>query len=196
MLSALMRKRKTTKILIAPTNRRLRGVRMQKKNLIRGAISVRLLHQRRQRTSNNYHPAAASRRPGQSASPSPPRHLSGVAVGRISAKIAGGPYHGPMNGRGAPDRGDELCGAASVASASAVFVPLILSLTHLSTSLARFSSGRPLALGSISIQQSSEARCCMRGCGAASVAGASVGYPIRISLTVGLAARICGFEEA
>src|SRR5215472_7796314 len=32
--------------------------------------------------------------------------------------------------------------------------------------------------------------------GAASVAGASVGYPIRISLTVGLAARICGFEEA
>src|SRR6516165_7494302 len=191
MLCALMRKGKTTKILIAPTNRRLRGVRMQKKNLIRGAISVRLLHQRRQRTSNNYHPAAASRRPGQSASPAPPRHLSGVAVGRISAKIAGGPYHGPMNGRGAPDRGDELCGAASmaggdelceaasVASASAVFAPLILSLTHLSTSLARFSSGRPLALGSISIQQSSEARRCVRACGAAPVADvASVGYPI------------------
>src|SRR5262249_31145571 len=124
-----------------------------------------------------------------------------------------------MNGRGAPDRGDELCEAASVASgdelceaasvasgdelceaasvasASAVFAPLILSLTHLSTSLARFSSGRPLALGSISIQQSSEARCCVRACGAAPVAVASVGYPIRISLTVGLAARICGFEE-
>ena len=28
------------------------------KNLIRGAISVRLLHQQRQRTSNNYHPHA------------------------------------------------------------------------------------------------------------------------------------------
>ena len=36
------------------------------KNLIRGAISVRLLHQRRQRRSNNYQPAAASRRLGQS----------------------------------------------------------------------------------------------------------------------------------
>src|SRR6516225_10332212 len=36
------------------------------KNLIRGAISVRLLHQRQQRTSNNYYPAAASRRPGLS----------------------------------------------------------------------------------------------------------------------------------
>ena len=57
-MTALMRKRKTTTILIAPTNRRLRGVRMQKKNLIRGAISVRLLHQRQQRTSNNYHPHA------------------------------------------------------------------------------------------------------------------------------------------
>jgi hypothetical protein len=34
------------------------------KNLIRGAVSVRLLHQRRQRTSNNYHAAAASRRRG------------------------------------------------------------------------------------------------------------------------------------
>src|SRR5215471_8023360 len=76
------------------------------------------------------------------------------------------------------------------------FAPRILSLTHLSTSVARLSSGRPSALGSISIQQSSEARCCVRGCGAASVAGASVGYPIRISLTVGSAARICEFEEA
>jgi len=36
----------------------------------------------------------------------------------------------------------------------------------------------------------------VRACGAAPVAVASVGYPIRISLTVGFAARICGFEEA
>jgi hypothetical protein len=49
---------------------------------------------------------------------------------------------------------------------------------------------------SVSIQQSSEARCWVRGCGVASVAGASAGYLIRISLTVGLVARICGFEEA
>src|SRR6516225_2178208 len=110
-------------------------------------------------------------------------------------KPASGPYHVP-NGRGAPDCGDELCGAASVAGASVVFAPLIFSLTHLSTSLARLSSGRLLAPCSVSIQQSSEARCCVRACGAASVAGASVGYPIRISLKVGLAARICGFEEA
>src|SRR5262249_28335234 len=76
------------------------------------------------------------------------------------------------------------------------FAPLILSLTQLSTSLARLSSERPLAPCSVSIQQSSEARCRVRGCGAASVAGcvggcgfvsvagAPVGYPIRISLTV------------
>jgi hypothetical protein len=38
------------------------------------------------------------------------------------------------------------------------FAPLILSLTHLSTSLARCSSGRLLACCSVSIQQSSEAR--------------------------------------
>src|SRR6516164_11756273 len=94
------------------------------------------------------------------------------------------------------ERDEAFVESLSAKTREPYFAPLILSLTHLSTSLARFSSGRPLALGSISIQQSSEARCCMRGCGAASVAGASVGYPIRISLTVGLAARICGFEEA
>src|SRR6516162_5605293 len=66
--------------------------------------------------------------------------LTSATTAPIWAEIASGPYHVP-NGRGAPDRGDELCGAASAA-------------------------------------------------------GASVGYPIRISLTVGLAARICGFEEA
>ena len=48
---ALTKKRKTTKILIAPTNRRLRGVRMQKKSLIPGPTSARL-PQRRLRTSN------------------------------------------------------------------------------------------------------------------------------------------------
>ena len=86
--------------------------------------------------------------------------------------------------------------SVSAKTSGGYFAPLILPLTHLSTSLARFSGDRLLAPCSVSIQQSSEARCCVRGCGAASVAGASLGYPIRISLTVGLAARICGFEEA
>src|SRR5215471_530412 len=67
MLSALMRKRKTTKILIAPTNRRLRGRTQKKRNLIRGAMSGQL-HQQRPRTSNSgkprtpLHAALVSRR--------------------------------------------------------------------------------------------------------------------------------------
>jgi hypothetical protein len=54
MLRATSKKRKTTKNLIAPTNRRLRGVRTQnKRTLIRGPMSGQPHHQRRQRTSKN-----------------------------------------------------------------------------------------------------------------------------------------------
>jgi hypothetical protein len=53
ILGAPNKKRKTTEPLMAPTNPRSKGFRMQKKRkLIRGPMSGQL-HQRRRRTSNN-----------------------------------------------------------------------------------------------------------------------------------------------
>jgi hypothetical protein len=61
MQRAPTKKGKTTENLIAPTNRRLRGVRTRNKTLIRGPMSGQL-HQQRPRTSKNECPHAASRR--------------------------------------------------------------------------------------------------------------------------------------
>src|SRR6516165_436553 len=53
ILCAPTRKRKTTEISIAPTNRRLKDRRTQKKRtLIRGAMSAQLHHRRSRKNSN------------------------------------------------------------------------------------------------------------------------------------------------
>ena len=74
------------------------------------------------------------------------------------------PPQGPGARRCLEDARYDLIGAGPpVGRKGAYFARLILSSTHLSTTLARLSSGKLLAPGSVSHQHSSEARCCVSG---------------------------------
>src|SRR5215467_8269674 len=73
------------------------------------------------------------------------------------------------------------------------FAPLILSLTHWSTTLARFSGGRLLAPCSVSIQHCSAALYWVSGGGAASAAGVAAGLVLQLArITAPISRRFKG----